>query len=181
MHSDIDRIIISQTQLAHRVSEMAAEITRRYHEQPHPLVLVPILNGAIVFLADLMRQLPIRMRVEVVSVTSYPGRSTESRGAEIRSWLDAGADLRNRSVLIVDDILDTGNTLRLVQREMAARNVESIATAVLLRKTNKDHQGIQADFVGFDIEDEFVVGYGLDYDGQYRNLPHIAVLKPSAY
>jgi len=181
MDGDIQRIIISKDQVARRVAELADEMTQRYRDSDDPIVMIPILNGALVFLADLMRRLPIRMRLGLIAVSSYPGQSTESRGAEIRSRLDADVEIRGRRVLIVDDILDTGNTLKLVQAEIARRRPKSCETAVLLRKGGKDHHGVEADYVGFDIEDEFVVGYGLDYDGQYRNLPHIAVLKPDRY
>ena len=139
------------------------------------------MNGALVFVADLMRQLPIKMRLGMMAVSSYPGQSTASKGATIKRSLDSNLELRGLRVLIVDDILDTGNTLGVVQREIATREPASLETAVLLRKTDKDHGGVKADYVGFDIADEFVVGYGLDFDGHYRNLPHIAVLKREAY
>lgn len=181
MQGDIERVIIDEDRLSGRVGEMAAEITARYSGYDEPMLLVPVLNGALVFVADLMRQLPIKMRLGMMAVSSYPGQSTESRGARIKRSLDSDLEIRGRRILIVDDILDTGNTLGVVQQEIASKQPASLETAVLLRKCDKDHGGVTADYIGFDIADEFVVGYGLDFDGHYRNLPHIAVLKPQAY
>ncbi len=180
MQQGIDRIIITEEQLAGRVSQLAGEITDRYRDQDQPVVLVPILNGAIVFLADLMRALPIKTKLGFMAVSSYPGRSVESRGAVLRTCLDDSVRLAGQHVLIVDDILDSGGTLKLVQCEIAAQKPRSMETVVLLRKPNQSTD-ILVRYVGFDIQDAFVVGYGLDYNGQYRNLPYIAVLKPERY
>ncbi|MGE3182868.1 MAG: hypoxanthine phosphoribosyltransferase, partial [Phycisphaerae bacterium] len=139
------------------------------------LTLLPILSGSIIFLADLMRKLPIKMKIALVGVSSYPGKSTNPRTA--RTVLDINSDLRDRHVLIVDDILDTGNTLRRVTDMVQERSPASVRTAVLLRKPARAPADVSADFIGFDIEDEFVVGYGLDYDDHYRNFPHIGILR----
>lgn len=181
MQDDIDRVIISEAALAARVARLAQEIAVHYQNNAEPMVIVTILSGALVFVADLIRRLPIRMRLGLIGVSSYPGSTRESRGARIKAHLDPDVALRGQHVLIVDDILDSGNTLRLVQQMISAGQPKSLRTAVLLRKPNKAPADVSVDYVGFDIADEFVVGYGLDYDGQYRNLPHIAVLKPEHY
>lgn len=116
------------------------------------------------------------LRIGLVTVSSYPGSSTRSAGAKLLT--SSYPELQNRDVLLVDDILDTGGTLRLVQRDIRAAAPRSMRTAVLLRKMGKAPPDVTVDFVGFDIEDVFVVGYGLDYDGLYRNLPHIAEWRP---
>jgi len=172
-----DRIVITKEQLATRVAELANQIAARYRDSSEPLVIVTVLNGAVIFLADLIRGLPMRMKLGLIGVSSYRGVAVASRGARITSRLDPELDLCGQPVLIVDDILDTGGTLRLVQQEVAARGPASIETAVLLRKPGKAPDDIRVQYVGFDVDDEFVVGYGLDYDGQYRNLPYIGVLE----
>ncbi len=179
MHRDIDRILITADQLADRVGALALEITKRYQACEQPLVIVTVLSGAVVFLADLIRQLPIRMRLSLLSVSSYPGPTRESQGAKLRGAFELDCELEGMPVLIVDDILDSGGTLKLVQRTIRSRGPQSMETAVLLRKPGRAPADLKVEYVGFDIPDEFVVGYGLDYDGQYRNLPHIAALKPA--
>jgi hypoxanthine phosphoribosyltransferase len=141
------------------------------------IVLVPVLTGAVVFVADLIRHMPLKLRLGVVAVSSYPGRSIQSKGAAIRSEIPP--DLGGKHVLIVDDILDSGRTLGLVRRLIAEQNPATLRIAVLLRKvlSGPRAEEVPVDYVGFDIPDEFVVGYGLDFDGYYRNYPEIAVLK----
>jgi hypoxanthine phosphoribosyltransferase len=179
MKADIDRILLTEQQVAERVRQMAAEIAAAYPDIGEGLTLVTILSGSIIFLADLIRHLPMKMKIGLITVSSYAGATTASRGANLLR--DLNVDVGGRHVLVVDDILDTGNTLRLVHRQLRARGVKSLKTAVLLRKLDKAPDDVPVDFVGFDIEDAFVVGYGLDYDDHYRNLPHIAVLKPELY
>ncbi len=178
MEADIDRILISDKELATRVKQMATEIAQAY-AAPEGLVLVTILSGSIIFLADLIRQLPIKMKIGLITVSSYPGSSTESQGAKLLS--DLNVDITGRDVLIIDDILDTGNTLRFVRAKLEEKNPRSVKTAVLLRKPSKAPKDVTADFVGFQIDDVFVIGYGLDFDDHYRNLPHIGVLKTEVY
>ena len=179
MEQDIDRILIHRDQLAVRVRELGAEIAQSYDDQDTRLTLVTILSGAIIFLADLIRELPMKMHIGLITVSSYRGASTESLEPQLLRELDH--DVSGRDVLVIDDILDTGKTLRLVHRILADQGPRSIKTAVLLRKTAKAPSDVRVEFVGFDIADEFVVGYGLDYDNHYRNYPHIAVLKPELY
>ena len=179
MEDDIARIMISEQRLAERVRGMASEIAASYPDLEEGLTLVTVLCGSIIFLADLIRHLPMKMKIGLVTVSSYSGATTESRGPKLLGELEL--DATGRHVLLIDDILDTGRTLRLVQGRLAARQPKSLKTAVLLRKPAKAPEDVVADFVGFDIEDEFVVGYGLDYNDFYRNLPHLAVLKPHLY
>jgi hypoxanthine phosphoribosyltransferase len=179
MELDIERVLFADRELAARVSEMAVEIAACYNEPDPGLTIVPILSGSIIFLADLMRQLPMKMKLSLITVSSYRGKSREPGGLELR--MDDETSVEGRHVLVVDDILDTGRTIRLVQARLREKHPRSLRTAVLLRKPSKAPADVSADFVGFEIPDEFVVGYGLDYDGHYRNYPHLAVLKPDRY
>lgn len=178
MHEEIERVLIPADQLEERVSALAGEIASAYRSTENGITIVTILAGSLVFLGDLIRKLPMKLRIALVGVSSYPGRSTVSRGAVLASG--ALPDIRDHDVLIVDDILDTGGTLRLVQAEVRRSGPRSVRSVVLLRKPDKARPDVAVDFVGFDIEDVFVVGYGLDYDGLYRNLPYIGVLRESA-
>ncbi len=179
MEQDIARVLIAREQIARRVSEMGEAIARVYRDPQEGLTLVAILSGSLIFLADLIRCLPMRMKLGLITVSSYGGATTTSRGAKMLAELNA--DVRGRHVLVVDDILDTGNTLRLVLDRLGSQSPASLRTCVLLRKPAKAPPDLKADFVGFDIEDVFVVGYGLDYDDHYRNYPHIGVLRPELY
>jgi hypoxanthine phosphoribosyltransferase len=179
MDHDIERILIPREQIAARVHDLAREIVLSYPNSQDRITIVTILSGSIIFLADLIRQMPIKMEIGLVTVSSYSGATTESRGARLMK--DLSVDIRDRDVLIVDDIFDTGGTLRLVKGLLGERRPRSLKTAVLLRKLAKNPPDVSVEFVGFDIEDRFVVGYGLDFNDQYRNYPHIAVLKPEMY
>ena len=179
MEPDINRILITRQQIADRVKQLAADVAGTYHDNQEGLVLVSILSGAIIFLADLIRQLPMKMKIGLITVSSYAGKTTVSKGPKILR--DLNLDITNRHVLVVDDILDTGKTLRLVLAELDDRKPASLRTCVLLRKPDKAPPDVPAHFVGFDIEDVFVVGYGLDYNDHYRNYPHIGVLRPELY
>lgn len=190
MHPEIDRILIDGPRIAARVREMGAQIAADLEAECRNaaagdgggVVLVPILTGAIVFVADLIRHMPLKMRLGVVAVSSYPGRSMQSKGAAIRGEIPP--DLRGKHVLIVDDILDSGRTLGLVRRLILEQRPASLRIAVLLRKILAGGaaraEEVPVDYVGFDIPDEFVVGYGLDFDGYFRNEPQIAVLRSGA-
>ncbi len=179
MDHDIARILISREQIAARVHELAREIVSSYPNSQERITIVTILSGSIIFLADLIRQMPIKMEIGLITISSYSGATTESRGA--RMTKDLSVDIRDRDVLIVDDIFDTGGTVRLVKGLLVERRPRSLKTAVLLRKPTRNPPDLLVEFVGFDIEDHFVVGYGLDFNDQYRNYPHIAVLKPEVY
>lgn len=176
MESDIARILLEREQIRRRVRALATEIAAAYDGDQRGLTLVPILSGSIIFLADLIRELPLKMKIALVQVSAYPGPSV--RPHEPRTVLQLEGDVRGRNVLLVDDILDSGRTLRRVQALVAERAPSSLRTVVLLRKRGRAPADVPVDFVGFDIDDLFVVGYGLDFDDHYRNLPHIGVLRP---
>ena len=182
---NVERVLIDERRIAERVGELGRQIAadlrgplstpgKSEDGKDGQLVLVPVLTGSIVFVADLIRRIPLMMNLRVVAVSSYPGASMVSKGAKIRGELPV--DLLGRHVLIVDDILDTGRTLGLVRGMIAEQQPASLRVCVLLRKAIARDQDWQPDYIGFDIPDEFVVGYGLDFDGYYRNLPAIAAL-----
>ncbi len=180
---DAPRVLISRDRIAQRVAELGRQITLDLapalaHEPEQRLVLMPVLTGALIFVADLVRHIPHQMNIRPVTISSYPGAATSSQGATIQSALPT--DLRGAHVLIVDDILDSGRTLGLLRRMVQAQNPASLRIAVLLdkHKPGGREEDVVVEYAGFPIEDEFVVGYGLDYDGYYRNLPDIAVQPP---
>jgi hypoxanthine phosphoribosyltransferase len=179
MERDIARILITRDRIDARIRDLGAEIAAAYPDPQSGITIVSVLSGAIIFLADLIRHMPMKMKIGLITVSSYAGATTESRGASLTKGLNV--DIRGRDVLIVDDILDTGGTLRLVQKLLRVREPRSVRTAVLLRKRGKAPPDVRVDYVGFDIDDLFVVGYGLDYNDHYRNFPHIAVLRPEVY
>lgn len=183
MTGDVDRILIPRERIADRIRELGEEISNGLAsllkgEEENEVVLVPVLTGSVIFLADLIRQLPHKVRIHMVTVSSYPGRSTTSQGAGIVGRIPE--DLRDKHTLIVDDILDSGATLRLLRAEIERQSPRSLQACVLLRKKTDAAMRTPCEYVGFDIPNEFVIGYGLDYDGLYRNLPDIGVLKPQA-
>ena len=177
MHGDIDRILIPQDRIAARVRELAAQITRD-HVGPASdgeITIVPILTGAMIFCGDLIRHIPIPMQIGLLTVSSYPGASIRTQGSTIIS--QQLGDLSGRHVLLVDDILDSGGTIRLVSKLLREKGAETVRVCVLLHKDRPESRDIPADYVGFEIPDEFVVGYGLDFNNYYRNLPDIVTLK----
>ena len=178
MHGDIDRVLISQYQIMARVKEMAEQITRDHamsKSRDAEITIVPILTGALVFCGDLIRQLPIKMRIGLVTVSSYPGAALRTQGSQIIG--KQIGDIRGRHVLLLDDILDSGGTINTVVPVLKDLGAVSVKVCVLLRKDRPTAKEAQADYVGFEIPDEFVVGYGLDYNNYYRNLPDIVTLK----
>jgi hypoxanthine phosphoribosyltransferase len=178
MRGDIDRILIPRERIAARVRELAGHITADFMaaDGSPEITIVPILTGAMIFCADLIREIPITLRIGLITVSSYPGRTVSSQGAQvIARQLE---DVRGRNVLLLDDILDTGNTLRLVAPLLKEMGAAAVRTCVLLRKDRPSARSFAADYVGFEIPDEFVVGYGLDFNNNYRNLPEIVTLKP---
>jgi len=175
MEGDIDHVLLHHDRLQERVREMGVEIAKVYNGANAGLTIVPVLAGSIIFLADLIRELPLKMKIALVQISAYPGRSVQA--GEPRTLIDLTGDVTGRHVLVVDDILDSGKTLRRVHEKILERRPASLRTAVLLRKPSKAPPDVTADFVGFDVEDLFVVGYGLDFDDHYRNFPHIGVLR----
>jgi hypoxanthine phosphoribosyltransferase len=170
------RVLIDEPRIASRVRAMGEEIARDLAAGAGAggrVVLIPVMTGSIVFVADLIRCMPVRLRLGVVTVSSYAGAATQSAGASLRGQMPR--DLAGTHVLVIDDILDSGQTLALVQSLIAEQGPASLRTCVLLRKARPRKVEPPVDYVGFDIADEFVVGYGLDHDGLYRNLPWIGV------
>ncbi len=180
VQADLDQILVDRDRIAGRVAELAAAVSRDLAQNAGDaeIVLVPILTGSIIFLADLIRLLPQKLRIEVVNVTSYPGKSVSSQGSKIVDALSESVE--GKHVLVVDDILDSGGTIKLIRAELTKQNPKSLRTCVLLRKQRPSALDTPCEYVGFDIPDVFVVGYGLDYNGYYRNLPDIGTLKKEA-
>jgi hypoxanthine phosphoribosyltransferase len=187
MFPEIERILVTREQIAARVGEMARDIARDLKADlvrdghsaldEDRVVLIPIMTGAMIFAADLIRAMPVKLAIGLVTVSSYPGQAVSSKGAQLASALPG--NLAGKHVLVIDDILDSGQTLALVREVVGAQNPASLRIVVLLDKKTKRVREVPVDYVGFEIPDEFVVGYGLDYDGYYRNHPEIAVLSKS--
>jgi hypoxanthine phosphoribosyltransferase len=176
MQNDIERVLIDEAVIHKRLDAMAAEIERDFPQGP--LVVVILLKGALVFAADLLRRVPRPLEIECLSVASYHG-GLESSGKV--DFLDRHfPEVRGRHVLLLDDILDTGRTLHAVAERLREEGAACIHTGVLLAKDKERAAEVDADYVGFEIGDEFVVGYGLDYKGRFRNLPYVGVLKTSS-
>jgi hypoxanthine phosphoribosyltransferase len=173
---EVERILITDTQLARRVRELSVQIERNFSKRE--LVVVSLLNGTVMFLADLIRHLSLPLRLDFIGVSSY-GLGTES--GELIFTKELRLDVRGRDVLLVDDILDTGKTLYRVLAKLRALKPRRIKTCVLLNKATRRVEDVKADYVGFEIPDLFVVGYGLDFAERYRNLPFVGVLKPELY
>jgi hypoxanthine phosphoribosyltransferase len=175
MHEqDIERVLFDAETIRRRVDEVAAEILRAYDGKD--LTMVAVLTGSVPFIADLIRRLPRPLRLDCIGATSYKG---ETKGGELTLTKSLQLDVAGRDVLIVDDILDTGNTLLKIREVIQSLNPRSVKCCVLLEKIQPHAQDIRADFYGFRIPPHFVVGYGLDFREQYRNLPYIATLKRS--
>jgi hypoxanthine phosphoribosyltransferase len=164
-------ILFSQRQIQSRVVELASEIRRDF---PDDLHVIAVLKGAFMFLSDLVRAMPGNVSLDFMAVSSYTKGTTTS--GEVRLLKDLDTTLDGRHVIIVEDIVDTGLTLTYLQDILRARNPRSLRTACLLSKPSRRQVDVKVEYIGFTIEDRFVVGYGLDYAEQYRNLPHIAVL-----
>jgi len=173
--SRLGRVLVSEDALRARVAELGRAIAGDYAGAN--LVLVGVLQGAVPFFADLMRAVPLDLTVDFLRASSY-GSGTQSSGA-VQLLSDLTVDIKGRPVLLVDDIVDTGLTLAALKRMLEARDPLSVRTCVLLDKQGRRQTEIAVDYVGFTIPNEFVVGYGLDYDGLYRNLPYVATLDPS--
>jgi hypoxanthine phosphoribosyltransferase len=181
MLADIDRVLVTRHQIATRINQLAQQIVSDHTTDSGPaeITLVPILTGGMVFCADLMRQMPVRMRIGLMTVSSYPGKARQTQGSSLQS--NQIGDLKGRHVLVVDDILDSGGTIRLVVPMLRELSPAGVRVCVLLRKDRPAARQTPVDYVGFDIPDEFVVGYGLDYDDYYRNLPDIVTLRRDVY
>ena len=177
MNDDIRAVLVSEQQLKDKVAQLGAQISQDYAGKD--LVLVSILKGAVVFMADLMRAVTIPCSIDFMVVSSY-GAGTTTTGL-VKIIKDLDSDLSGKDVLIVEDILDTGVTLSNLVPMLKMRNPNSVRICAILDKPSRRRADIQADYTGFQVPDEFVVGYGLDYDEKYRNLPYVGVLKPRVY
>lgn len=173
---DVENILITEAQLATRIAALGRQIERDYAGRE--LVIVSLLNGTVMFLGDLIRHIGIPLRLDFMGVSSY-GAGTES--GELVYTKELRLDVRGREVLLVDDILDTGKTLFRVTKKLRLLKPRRIKTCVLLDKKARRVEKVEADYVGFEIPDAFVVGYGLDYAESYRNLPFVGVLHPNIY
>lgn len=177
MHKDLSYIMLTEEQLHDRVAEMGKQLTEEYRDKS-PVVLC-IMKGSLVFTADLVRQMQVPLTLESITLSSYRSMATKPGAIEQKDAFEL--DLSGQDVIVVEDILDTGRTLHFVMGLLKAQKPASLKLVVLLDKPSRRESPVEADLVGFTVPDEFVVGYGLDYDQKYRNLPCIGVLKPSVY
>lgn len=178
MEKNIQEVLLTEAQIQAKVQELGAILSEEYRDK-NPVV-IGVLKGVVVFYADMIRQLKMPCEMEFMWISSYEG--TDSSGSVVVKR-DISADIKGRHVLILEDIFDTGNSLSFVHKHLMAKEPASVKICTLLDKPSRRKPGVtlQADYVGFTIPNAFVVGYGLDYNEYYRNLPYIGVLKPEAY
>ena len=177
MGADLERVLISEEEIQAKLAELAGEIAEEYAGKD--LLLVGVLKGAVMVMADLMRALPVTAPVDWMAVSSY-GSGTKSSGV-VRILKDLDSDITGRHVLIVEDIVDSGLTLSWIRSNLESRSPASVEICTLLRKPDAAKVEVDVKWVGFDIPNEFVVGYGLDYAEKYRNLPFVGTLAPHVY
>jgi hypoxanthine phosphoribosyltransferase len=175
--ADIEKVLLTEEDIQFKLAEMGEQITQDYAGRP--ILLVGVLKGAFVVMADLSRHIRLPLEFDFMAVSSY-GAATKSSGV-VRIMKDLDHDLKDRDVLVVEDIVDSGLTLKYLLKNLAARRPASLEVAALLRKEGIQQVALDVRYVGFDIPNEFVVGYGLDFAERYRNLPYIGTLKPAAY
>jgi len=178
VHDDIEKVLLSKEEISAKVKELADRITEDY-EDSDSLVVVCILKGASVFFADLIRKINRQVQIDFMSISSYGNSRSSSGVVQIRKDLDI--NIFGKDVLIIEDIMDSGQTLAYLTEMLSARDPSSLKICALLDKPERRVADIQPDYCGFEIPDEFVVGYGLDYSEKYRNLEYIGVLKPELY
>ncbi|GAA4912085.1 hypoxanthine phosphoribosyltransferase [Actinomycetospora succinea] len=176
---DIASVLITEEQIQDKIAELAEEIGAKYGDDDSDLVLVGVLKGAVMFMTDLARRLPMPTQLEFMAVSSY-GSSTSSSGV-VRILKDLDRDISGRRVLIVEDIIDSGLTLSWLRKNLESRGPASLDVVTLLRKPEAAKLDVDVAYVGFDIPNEFVVGFGLDYAERYRDLPYIGTLDPRVY
>ena len=177
MHKDVERILISQDKLENIVKSLAKQIEKDYNDRD--FIMVGLLKGSIVFMAELMTKVDLDFRIDFMVASSYGG-GTESSG-KVKIIKDMEVDPRGRDILIVEDIVDSGNTLNFVINHLVSRGAKAVQVCTLCDKPDRRKVPLVPDYCGAVIPDEFIVGYGLDYDEKYRNLPYIGVLKRSVY
>lgn len=181
-HQDIERVLFSKNVIIDRVEEMGREITADYEpviESGEEIVLVCLLRGAAIFMADLARAIKLPVNMDYMAVSSY-GQAAKSSGM-VRIQKDLSEDIAGKHVIIVEDVIDTGLTLKYIQKNLASRGPLSVEVACLIRKEHEGQKPVNVKYYGLDCPDEFIVGYGLDYAERYRNMEDICVLKPSVY
>ncbi len=179
MHQDLNEVLFTEDVLSERVAQMGADITRDYADKSKPLIVISVLRGACIFMADLVRKIDLPVEMDFMAVSSY-GSGTKSSGV-VRIIKDLSTSIEGKNVLIAEDILDSGLTLKYLMKTLSSRKPASIEVATLLYKQGTQKTQIDCKYVGFDCPNEFIVGYGLDYAERYRNLPYIGVLKPEIY
>ncbi len=177
MHDDIKTVLLNKEDIDKRVKELGAEITEAYRDKD--LVVIVLLKGAAWFATDLTRAIDLPIRVDFMVASSYGNGTTTSGNVKVK--LDISEDIKGKDVLVVDDIIDSGVTFAAICDLLRLSKPASLKTCALCDKAERRVNGLEADYVGFKIPDEFVVGFGLDYAGDYRNLPYIGILKPSVY
>jgi hypoxanthine phosphoribosyltransferase len=177
IHRDVEEVLLTEQQIHDRVAQLGQQLAEDYAGRSP--VLVSVLKGSIIFMADLIRATPIPLSLDLMEVSSY-GSGTETSG-QVRILKDLSSSIQDRDVIVVEDIIDTGLTLNYLLRYLGERHPASIRICCLLDKPARRLAEIEIDYRGFTIADRFVVGYGLDYDERYRNLPYVGVLRPSVY
>ncbi|MEG0769225.1 MAG: hypoxanthine phosphoribosyltransferase [Ruthenibacterium sp.] len=178
MDNDVLRVLLSEEQIKSKVKELGVQISRDYKDSSN-LMLVTVLKGAVVFLADIMREITVPNEIDFMVVSSY-GAGVKSSGV-VKIVKDLDVPLAGKDILIIEDILDSGLTLSYIKELLESRGPRSIKIATLLDKPERRKVDLKADYIGYTVPDEFVIGYGLDYDEHYRNLPYIGILKPEVY
>ena len=173
MRSDLERVLFDEPAIHRRLDEIAAQISKDYRNRE--LTVMAVLNGSLIFMSDLLRRVPLPLKLDCLSVASYHSKAQAS--GEVIFKQIAMPDVVDRHILLLDDILDSGHTLAAIRDKLATASPRSIRICVLLSKKKERARQVDADYVGFEIEDEFVVGYGLDFMEQYRNLPYVGVLR----
>lgn len=173
MRGDLERVLFDEAAIHRRLDEIAAQISKDYRDRE--LTVIAVLNGSLMFMSDLLRRIPLPLKLDCLSVVSYHGK-TQTSGEVIFKQV-ALPDVVGRHILILDDILDSGHTLAAIREKLETAKPRSIRICVLLSKKKQRARHVDPDYVGFEIEDEFVVGYGLDFMERYRNLPYIGVLR----
>lgn len=181
MHDDIAEVLFTEQEIADRVREMGGAITRDYADAARDggIVLVSVLRGAAIFMADLARKIELPLEMDYMAISSY-GNGAKSSGV-VRILKDLSSEIEGRHVIVAEDILDSGLTLKYLLKNLSSRNPASLEVATLLRKQTLAQAKIDCRYVGFECPNEFIVGYGLDFAERYRNLPYIGILKPELY
>lgn len=176
MNNDIESVLYSEQQVNHRLDELAGQLTKKYQDQ-FP-VIVSVMTGAAFFTIEMVKRLNFKLNLDYVDVSSYQN-STQS--TKVRLIQDLSTNIKGRPVIIMEDIIDTGHTLKFLKDLLKGRGAKSIEICALLDKPARREANVKADYIGFRVPNEFIVGYGLDYSGLYRNLPYIGILKRAVY